>query len=47
MASRYRGGRLVVMNIGDTDVDHISDLRFRSEMVGELLPRLLELVTAH
>jgi NAD-dependent deacetylase len=34
------GSKLAVMNIGETGVDDICDLRFRHEMVGQLLPAL-------
>ncbi len=36
-----RGARVVVMNIGETDVDDLCDLRFDGERVGNLLPALL------
>ena len=40
-ATKRHGGKLVVMNIGETGVDDICDLRFRCERVGELLHALL------
>ena len=39
--------RVVVMNIGETDADHIADLRFDREKVGQLLPDLLRRVLEH
>jgi mono-ADP-ribosyltransferase sirtuin 6 len=39
-ATKRKGGRLVVMNMGDTGVDELCDLRVGSERVGELLPAL-------
>ena len=39
--TKRKGGRLVVMNMGETGVDDLCDLRFSSERVGELLPALL------
>ena len=41
-ATKSNGGRVVIMNIGRTDLDDICDLRFSYEKVGELLPRLWE-----
>lgn len=43
IAKKFRA-RVVVMNIGETDADHIADLRFDREKVGQLLPDLLRRV---
>ncbi|MBN1851719.1 MAG: Sir2 family NAD-dependent protein deacetylase [Pirellulales bacterium] len=40
-ATKNHGGRLVVINIGETGVDDICDLRFDCEKAGKLLPELL------
>jgi mono-ADP-ribosyltransferase sirtuin 6 len=45
-ATKRKGGKLVVMNIGETGVDDLCDLRFDRESVGDLLPALLERVKA-
>lgn len=39
--AKRNGAKLVVMNIGETGVDDVCDLRFDRERVGELLPALL------
>lgn len=45
-ANKKRGDRLVIMNIGETGLDDICDLRFSHEKVGKLLPKLLQMVLA-
>ena len=37
-ATQEAGGRLVIINLGNTDLDSICDLRFRHERAGRLLP---------
>ena len=42
-ATKEAGGRLVIINLGKTDLDNICDLRFRAK-AGKLLPNLLQKV---
>ncbi len=43
-AVKNNGGRVVIINLGETGIDDICDLRFRDVKAGKLLPRLLEKV---
>ena len=43
-ATKESGGRIVIINLGETGLDSICDLRFRKEKAGRLLPTLFEKV---
>ncbi|MBN2594476.1 MAG: Sir2 family NAD-dependent protein deacetylase [Sedimentisphaerales bacterium] len=45
-ATKNNGGKVVIMNIGKTELDNICDLRFSHEKIAELLPRLWEIYQA-
>jgi len=44
VVANSHGGKVVIMNIGKTGVDHIAALRFDREKVSQLLPELLRCV---
>jgi NAD-dependent SIR2 family protein deacetylase len=46
VATKTAGGKVAVLNIGQTGIDDIADVRINNEKVGQLLPALLARITA-